>query len=268
MRWIKLVVPLFFISVLFAGCRYTNPSVMLRTPRKFQYDTFPSIPDSQYLIAVDDMIRFNLLANDGLRMIDVLNVSGESGAVQSVYGGGEGASQGGNMYMVEFDGTIKLPIIGRFKIAGLKIREAEDTLEKLFSPIYKDPFVQLRVTNKRVTIFPGGMGNARVLNLDNRNITLFEALAMSGGISENGKAYKIKLIRGNLKKPQVFLIDVSRLETVKSADLVLQADDIIYVEAVERPLTFFARDIVPWIGLVSSTFGTAVSIYAFIQFFK
>lgn len=242
---------------------------MLRTPRNFQYDTFPPIPDSQYVIAIDDMIRFNLLANDGLRMIDVLNISGESGAAQSVYGGGEGsASRGGNMYMVEFDGTIKLPIIGRFKMAGLKIREAEDTLEKLFSPIYKDPFVQLRVTNKRVTIFPGGMGNARVLNLDNRNMTLFDALAMAGGISENGKAYKIKLIRGNLKRPYVFLIDASRLETVKSADLILQADDIIYVEAVERPLTFFARDIAPWIGLVTSTIGTAFSIYAFIQFVK
>lgn len=257
-----LVASVLLVLLVTTGCRYSNPSIMLRTPKDFKYDDFPVAPDSQYVISKDDIIDFRLMANDGIRLIDII--------------GAERISAQGSMqnqaqhqeYTVEYDGTVKLPVIGRVKIAGLTKRAAEDSLEKLFEPIYKNPYVQLKVTNKRVTVFPGGLGTAKIVPLTNQNITLFEALAFAGGIDPDGKAYKIKLIRGNLKKPYVFLIDASSIETIQNADLVLQADDIIYVEPVERPLRFFTRDVAPWLSLITTTLGMAISIYALTQISK
>ncbi len=250
-----------FVASLFAGCKYSNPSIMLRTPKNFVYDTFPEIVDSQYVIAVDDQVDFVIQANDGLRMVDLLRTEGQVAQQSS-------AAQQGLNFLVEFDGTVKLPVIGRFKIAGMTQRQAEDSLERSFSALYNNPYVRVSVTNRRVIVFPGGLGTARIVPLTNQNITLFEALAFAGGIDPAGKSYKIKLIRGSLKKPYVFLIDASSIETIKQADLLLQADDIIYVEPIERPLGFFLREVAPWIGLVTSSLGIAVSIYTLTQILK
>jgi polysaccharide export outer membrane protein len=227
---------------------------MLRTPKNFKYDEFPAVRDSQYVISPNDMINFRVFTNNGFSLINVLD--DRSGlSEQSV-----GAQ--GFQYLVEYDGTIKLPIIGRYKIAGLHIRAAEDSLEKLFSVHYNEPYVNLRVLNQRVTIFSGGSNEAKVVNMINQNMTLFEALASAGGVTNGGKAYKIKLIRGNVASPKIYLIDLSTIEGMKNADLILQAGDIIYVEPTERALGAFSREILPWVTSVISigTISTTILI--------
>lgn len=250
MKPLKIIFIVATILSVMAGCKSVNPSIMLKTPKDFVYDTFPAIPDTQYVIAKDDVIKLRLMANDGIRLVDII------GSEASV-----GTNSGYQEYSVEFDGTVKLPVVGRVKLAGLTQRKAEDTLEVLYAQLYKNPFVQLSVTNRRVIVFPGGMGTAKVVPLINQNMTLFEALALAGGIDPDGKAYRIKLIRGNLKKPYVFLIDASKMEKIQDADWVLQADDIIYVEPIQRPARIFRTEIFPWISLATGTLGLALTIY-------
>lgn len=261
MKPLKGIAVIGLLGALLAGCKYNNPSVMLRTPKNYRYDSFPAHPDTQYVIAKDDIVSFRLMANNGIRLVDII------GAENSVNNANAGQTAGKEEYLVEYDGTVKLPVIGRFGIAGLTQRQAEDSLEKKYAALYKDPFVQLAVTNRRVIVFPGGLGAAKVVPLTNQNLTLFEALAMAGGIDPEGKAYKIKLIRGNLKKPYVFLINAATLETIQSADMVLQADDIIYVEPMERPLRTFTRDVAPWISLATGTLSLVVTIYTLTRLF-
>ena len=69
----------------------------------------------------------------------------------------------------------------------------------------------------------------------NDNTTLFEALAQAGGLN-GGKAYKIKIIRGDLRNPQIFLVDLSTIKGVVKSDFVLQANDIIYIEIPYHPI--------------------------------
>ena len=128
----------------------------------------------------------------------------------------------------------------------MTLREAGLYLEEAYSEYLNNPMVRLQVMNKRVTIFPGGSGgSAKVINLVNNNTTLIEALALAGGIND-GKAYKIKLIRGDLKNPTIYQIDLSTVEGLKQADLVLQANDIIYVEPA-KVLTQFMKDFNPYL---------------------
>jgi len=113
--------------------------------------------------------------------------------------------------------------------------------------------VQLKVTNNRVIIFPGGQGGtSTVITLSNTNTTLIEALALAGGISD-GKAHKIKLIRGDLHNPKVYLIDLSTIEGMKASNLVLQANDIIYVEPRPKVAQRILENIAPYLTLLSTT---------------
>jgi polysaccharide export outer membrane protein len=101
-------------------------------------------------------------------------------------------------------------------------------------------------------VFPGSGGAGKVVTLENENTSLIEALALAGGITETGKAYKIKLIRGDHRNPQVQLIDLSTVEGLRQSNLQLQANDIIYVEPVPRISQHVLSQITPIIGIITS----------------
>ena len=231
--------------MVFQSCRILNPSVMLKTGRGYQYAAFPPSQPVEYKIAPNDALSFQIFPNDGFQTIDRTAISGGSASMQ----GGTGA---GLRYKVEFDGTVKMPLLGYIKMQGLTVREAEFFLEEKFSVFYNKPFVLLEVTNRKVTIFPGSEGSAKVIALQNENTTLFEALAQAGGIASSGKAYKIKLIRGDLKNPQIYLIDLSTIEGMKKADLYLQSNDIIYVEPSIRIEKEIMGEIFPYLSFLTT----------------
>lgn len=234
---------IFYVLLMLAvtSCNIFKPSIMLRTGRNFEFATPPSTPQYQYKIAPNDFIQFRIFSNDGFKLINLSNFS-------AGVGGGAAVNL---QYLVEFDGAIKLPTIGRIPIAGKTIREAEFMLEDIYSKYYNKPFVMLQVNNRRVIIFPGSGGGARVINLENENTTLLEALALAGGIS-TGKARQIKLIRGDRTDPQIFLIDLSTIEGMKEANMVIQANDIIYVEPVLKVVRTILSELDPVLSLLTS----------------
>jgi polysaccharide export outer membrane protein len=245
MKQVSWLLFLFFLFIVFQGCRSLNPSVMLKTGKDYKYSAFPVSPLLEYKIASNDELSFSIFSNDGFKMIDITAMAGGTGGVTS---GTKGALQ----FKVEFDGTVKLPLLGRIAVKGLTIREAELFLEEKYSAFYNKPFVLVEVTNKKAIIFPGSAGTAKVIDLKRENTTLLEALADAGGIAQSGKAYDIKLIRGDLKNPEVFLIDLSTIEGMKKADLVLQANDIIYVTPHLRIGTDVIGQILPYLSFITT----------------
>jgi polysaccharide biosynthesis/export protein len=236
----KLVLLLVISALTFSSCRIINPEQMLRTPSNYNYTEFEDAEKvKEYRLAPNDVLYFRLYTNDGEKLIDPIDPLVEQQRQQQDY-------------IVEFDGMVKFPVLGRINMAGLTLREAEKFLEEKYSNYYNKPFVSLKVTNHKVIVFPGGKGgSAKVITLTNSNTTLFEALAMAGGI-DDGKAHKVKLIRGELNDPQVFLIDLSTIEGVKKADLVLQANDIIYVQPRAKVTQRVLENLTPYFTLLSS----------------
>jgi len=218
-------------------------NLMLKTPKDFVYDELvDSLSRKDYKIATNDAITYRVFANNGFKLIDL--------AISS-----NAIFRNDIEVIVESDDSIKMPLLGRVKIAGLTIKEAEKFLEEKYSVLYVDPYVNLKVTNKRVIIFPGNGGQAKVLPLANNNTTVMEAIAAAGGILEDGKAYRVKLIRGNEDKtipPAVYLMDLSKIDGLMAANSIVQAGDIIYVEPRYRPLYTFSREAAPLITLLTS----------------
>ncbi len=236
------------ILLFFSSCGWLNPSIMLKTGKDYKYATIPpdSLKVTDYKISENDLLDFHIYSNDGFKLVDLTTLGSSSGTAQrNLY----------NMdYLVESDGKVKLPVLGRKKLSGLTIREAELMLEEVYSAFYIKPFVTLEVTNRRVIIFPGSDGGAKVIPLKNNNTSLLEALALAGGIAEYGKARQVKLIRQNKDKNEVYLIDLSKIEGIKQGTMVLQANDIIYVEPRRRYTIKLLQEVAPIISLITSAF--------------
>lgn len=235
---------LFIIAfVIFAsGCRVFSPSKMLSIGDYPVSEFTDSLKSQEYRIAPNDVLQIAMTSKNGESLLA---------------GGGSGVSSGLS-YTVEYDGQIKLPILNYTPIAGKTLREAEKFLEEVYTPYFNEPFVQVTVANKRVIIFFGGeQSTSSVIQLSNPSTTLFEALAQSGGIKD-GKAHKIRLIRGDLKTPQIYSIDLSTVKGMTQADLVLQANDIIYIESRNNIPQRIVTNVTPYLSL----FTTFLTIYA------
>jgi polysaccharide biosynthesis/export protein len=237
---------LFCLSTLLSGCSWLYPSMMLKTPRHYPFDKLnDSISNTDYKISINDFLTLRLYSQDGFRLIDFSNLSETSS------GPGGGAIIN-TEYLVEPDGTVRLPVIGWIHITGYTIREATQMLEQKYSQYYIKPFILLQVTNRRVIVFPGSPGTAKVVPLVYNNTTLMEVLAITGGITEDGKAKQIKLIRGDPNKPNVYLIDLSTINGIREGNTILQEGDIIYITPTIRPIERFLARIAPALALLST----------------
>jgi polysaccharide export outer membrane protein len=241
MRFLKY---LLFLPLLiwFSSCKVFRSNLMLKTSKDYAYDKIAdSLSKQDYKIDANDIINVRIFSNDGFKIVDLATSNQISRFIELDY-------------VVNMDGTVKLPLIGRIKLAGMSVREATEFLEQVYSDYYVKPFVFMSVINKRVIVFPGNGGTAKVLNLTNNNTTVIEALALTGGIAEDGKAYKVKLIRNQGDKPKVYLMDLSKIEGIAVGNTVVLAHDIIYVEPRYRFARTLVSEITPIVSLISSTF--------------
>ncbi len=240
---------LILLTPLFS-CRL-NPSIMFKTGKNYPFKVDQTIGNVEYRIAPNDILGFSVFTNDGFKLIDLTTgISG--GGNTSIGGTNTTTTNDAIQFQVDIDGQVKLPIIGKVKIADFTIREAEKLLEEKYTVYYNKPFVMLSVLNRRVMVFPGSGGTGTVVTLENENTTLIEALAMAGGISETGKSNVIKLIRGDSRNPQVHLIDLSTVEGMTKSNMLLQANDIIYVEPIKNISQNILQEIAPIVGIVTS----------------
>jgi polysaccharide export outer membrane protein len=215
---------------------------MFKTPKDYEFAQTDSVSrtiQSEYKLAEYDQFELYIYTNNGYKLIDV--TTGSTGSQQTLI-----------KYLIEKDGFAKLPQLGRIPLKGYTIKEVEKLLEEKYSIYFNNPYVVVRVTNRRVYFFTGEGGSASIVSMQADNMTLIEALASAGGIAESGKAYKIKLIRGDLKNPKIFQIDLSTVEGMKAADLQLQSNDIIYIEPTRRVGEALLTQITPLVALLST----------------
>lgn len=241
----KTIVGLFIVSILLLQSCGVNSNLMFKSKDE-KYATLestPMKPQSDYRISVDDKITFSLSTNNGTTIIESL-----SGINKELTSTNQQLD-----YVVRQDGTVELPILGNVFLKGYTVVQAEDTLQKLFSKEYNNPFVQLKITNQRVIIFPGGGSDAKVIPLLNSNTTLMEVIAQAGGIAERGKANTVKIIRRENGERKLYKIDLSTIEGLKFVDMVVQANDYVYIEPKRDLTKGIVAEIVPIVSVLSSS---------------
>jgi protein involved in polysaccharide export with SLBB domain len=245
--------------------------------------------DRNYRIQPNDFLDVRVYTNKGERIIDPngeLQFGSPAGPTPSLTPRGSsstggratvsrtGGTSSGLELLVQADGTVDMPIVGRVQLSKLSLRQADSTLQVLYSTYYRDPFIQTRVTNNRVIILgsPGGL----VIPLTNDNMNLLEILALAGGVDGNGggggsgvyryggKTSNIRIIRGDLKNPQIEQIDLSTISGMRRANLQMEPNDIIYIEPVRRRFLESLSETAPVVNIITTLLGTITTAFSII----
>ncbi|HLP20683.1 MAG TPA: polysaccharide biosynthesis/export family protein [Chitinophagales bacterium] len=222
---------------------------MMFKQKDYQYFELAKKEVDEYVIKKGDQFSLQIYSRDGFKLIDIVASTSNSQNSTMVN------------YLVDNEGFAKLPIIGQFYVSGYTQSELERVMEEKYSNIFVDPYVIITVSNRRAFVFKGS--TASVVSLNSAPTNLFEVIAKSGGIGNDLKAYKIKVIRGDLKNPQISVIDLSSIEGMRNADLIVQSNDIIYLEPRRRPASDVLREFAPIMAWASTILTTIALIKAF-----
>ncbi|MCD8270237.1 MAG: polysaccharide biosynthesis/export family protein [Parabacteroides sp.] len=178
-------------------------------------------------------------------------------------GNGEGYNLG---YLVETDGTINFPLLGKIKVAGLTRRQVIELIQSRLEKegFIKAPVVTVRFLNFRISIL-GEVKAPGTYNIPSERITLFEALSMAGDLTIHGRRNRVAVIRETDGVRTILYHDLRSRDIFQSPDYYLKQNDMVYVEpnrvkaetSVENQFT----NIGTWISLIS--FLTAMSILIF-----
>lgn len=259
MRFIRLVIAVILFFCALVSCR--NKSIMFKTDREYLGDTLKDKIDAaekSYKIHVNDYLQYSVYTNRGERLIDPNYELRKNTVLQQ--------SSEIPKYLVQNDSTTSLPMIGKQKVAGLKLSQLDSLLTKKYSDFYNDVYVISKVINKRVFVLGTasvnmvGTGNAKVIPLENENMNLIEVLTLAGGLDNLSKAHNIRLIRGDLKNPTVMIIDLSTIEGMKKATLLVQPNDIIYIERFQKRVIQSIQESSGLISILSTSLFVVISI--------
>ncbi len=278
----KIICCFFLFISLFSCAGYQN-NILFRTGEDFDNNAFDEVKakaEQNYRLAPFDYITIQVFTNDGEIIIDPSGDFGEEitdgGGVitrnqnqfeSDVSGIPIATGNAGNVrdrtgrngflrrHLIQETGQILLPMIGKTKLAGLTLYQADSLLAEKFSKFYEKPYIITRYINKRVTVM-GAMGN-KVITLTNENMTLLEVLALAGDFDKNTRANKIRLIRNaNAGKPIMKNIDLSTWQGLKNAELIIQPNDVVYIEPRRRVGSEFLADF----AQVATAIGSSVTL--------
>ena len=146
---------------------------------------------------------------------------------QGMGGGQQGGQLGG--YLVDINGNIDLPRIGKVAAEGLKKSELEAVIRSKLAGVLTNPSVIVRFANFRITVL-GEVGGAGILTIPTERITILEAIGMAGGVTEFGTIKNVKILRENNGVRQLGVLDLTSKEIFSSPYYQIQQNDVILVD--------------------------------------
>lgn len=215
----KNVLRLFFVSfisgLMFCSCVNTREAVY-----------FNNVPDQSLNINPDEEQK--IVANDILS-ITVTSLNPEASVTFNNSSPNNPSATPG--YLVDQDGYIQFPVLGKLKVSDLTKKQLTDTLRSslIDKKLLIDPVVSIRYLNFRVTVL-GEVLKPTVVSVPNEKISLLEALGMAGDLTIYARRDNVTLIRDENGKRLIKRINLNDGEIFNSPYYYLKSNDIIYVE--------------------------------------
>ncbi|GHU61424.1 polysaccharide export outer membrane protein [Bacteroidia bacterium] len=142
---------------------------------------------------------------------------------------------GRQTFVIQKDGTINFPIIGKIEVVGYTQGELEEVIKELIQEKVKDldPIVTVRLLNFHITIV-GEVVKPDQIEITKDRINILEALALAGDMTIKGDREHVTILRekpGN--KTDKIVINISNIDAVSSPDFYLQQNDIVYIPPIK-----------------------------------
>ena len=134
-----------------------------------------------------------------------------------------------NGFTIDSQGNIEIPILGKIYLKNLTVEEAKEKIQIRADDFLVNSTVIVKHINFEITIL-GEVNRPGTYTVYKDNITILEALGLSGDLSDYANRKKIKLIRDN----NIIYLDLTEKETLYSQNFVLKSDDVIYIEPMRN----------------------------------
>jgi len=160
-------------------------------------------------------------------------------------------------YLVNAEGNIEMPMIGKVNIKGLTTTAAADTIRHRLLNFLKEPSVMVRNLNFKVSVL-GEVNRPAIYVIPDEKISLPEVLSLAGDLTIFGKRNNVMVIREENGVRQYARLDMTSREVFNSPFYYLHKNDVIYVEPVKTRLAATDRrqQLVPVITSIVAAIGT------------
>jgi polysaccharide export outer membrane protein len=132
-------------------------------------------------------------------------------------------------YLIDSEGNIDFPVIGKIKLSGLTRSAAIDILKEQLKPYLNNPTILIRILNYKITVL-GEVRNPGTFTIPNERITLLEAIGIAGDLQITGVRKNVLVIRDSDGKKTETRVDLTTNELFSSPVYYLQQNDVVYVE--------------------------------------
>ncbi|MBD0293659.1 MAG: polysaccharide biosynthesis/export family protein [Flavisolibacter sp.] len=194
------------------------------TPQRAVYNYLEDIRDTTFKKNV--FIAESVIQKNDLLSIQVYSASLDP-SVDALYN--TSSVQGAVGYLVDVNGNIDVPRMGKIHAEGMTKSELEGVIKEKLRGQLNQPGAVVRFLNFRITVL-GEVGNPGVLNVPTERLTILEAVGMSGGVTQFGKIKEVKILRENNGKRQMGTLDLTSQNIFQSPYYQLQQNDVILVD--------------------------------------
>ena len=135
-------------------------------------------------------------------------------------------------FMVDADGTIDFPLVGKIKVQGKSFQAIKTELDSALNPYIAYPSTIVKLANFRITIL-GEVQSPGIKYIYNDKLTLSQAIGHAGGFTDLANYQKVRLIREGLKATQTVELDLTNPTFLSSEAYFMMPNDVIYVEPLK-----------------------------------
>lgn len=258
---------IFILPLLMASCVTSKRVNLMQTPGKNgipQYADTVSYED--YELRIGDRLYIYVYSVDE-RVDKMFNSSSGTIGIQMLQSSGVGGSYDLYTYLVQEDGCIDFPMVGRVPVRGMTTREVKRVLEEELSSFiksygdYQMMSVEVKIVRRSFSVISDrGSGT---FNIQKEKVTIFEALAMAGDIGDFGDRSKVRIVREKEGLTQVKEFDVRSEDIINSEFYYIEPNDVIYIQRIKGQ-SFGINSVTTTISVVATTLAFGGFVYGLV----
>lgn len=155
-------------------------------------------------------------------------------------------------YLIDKNGEIEYPVLGKIKLGGLTRNEATEFMKDKLKEYIVDPGVNIFIVNFKITVL-GEVRTPGTFTIENERITVFDALGLANDMTINGIRSNVLVVREISGNKEFHRLDLTSSDVVNSPAYYLKQNDVVYVEPNKAQIntsSTFNRNIPIFISIV------------------
>ncbi len=261
MQVYKLLLFVFIITGGLTSCITSRRVNYMQSPRSGIPSYTDTLVFTDYLLQKGDRLYVRVYTPDEKTNM-MLNGGTSSNLMTQIGSNSSSTNVDLYTYLVDDNGEIKFPLVGMLPVRGKTVREVKVDLEERLKPYVSAASVEVKVVQRFFSVI-GANASGR-FPITKEKVTIFEALAMAGDISNYGDRGKVRIIRETEEGTEVKMFDVRSEDIINSEYYYVEPNDVIYIQTLNEQF-FSMTSLASVISTVATTLSFGIFIYSFID---